>query len=221
MHKIFHPPISPEALQRMSFEEKYEGFCVDLVKVCQEMINLSCESEDLVLQELSKEVKFKYEFYMVEGGGYGALKNGRWTGMIADLRSQKADMAVIDMSITSIRQTAVDFTMPYMTTGDLLRWGKLIFTSFYQAWEFYTRKSFLLHPILSPSCSRSPSRCGSTRRPPTSGCPSPCSSWPGLLRTSGRTMGRARPPTSGPSLMLSGLVSGPFSVRAATFYRGY
>ena len=71
------------------------------------------------IQELSKEVKFKYEFYMVEGGGYGALKNGRWTGMIADLRSQKADMAVIDMSITSIRQTAVDFTMPYMTTGDL------------------------------------------------------------------------------------------------------
>ena len=34
MHKIFDPPISPEALQRMSFEEKYEGFCVDLVKVC-------------------------------------------------------------------------------------------------------------------------------------------------------------------------------------------
>ena len=39
--------------------------------------------------------------------------------MIADLRAQKADMAVIDMSITSIRQTAVDFTMPYMTTGHL------------------------------------------------------------------------------------------------------
>ena len=52
-------------------------------------------------------------------GGYGSFKNGRWTGMIADLRAQKADMAVIDMSITSIRQTAVDFTMPYMTTGHL------------------------------------------------------------------------------------------------------
>ena len=37
--------------------------------------------------------------------------------MIKQLRSQKADMAVIDMSITSIRQTAVDFTMPYMNTG--------------------------------------------------------------------------------------------------------
>ena len=33
MHKLFDPPISPEALQRMSFEEKYEGFCVDMVKV--------------------------------------------------------------------------------------------------------------------------------------------------------------------------------------------
>ena len=74
-------------------------------------------SDWVFFQELSKEVKFKYEFYLVEGGGYGSFKNGRWTGMIADLRAQKADMAVIDMSITSIRQTAVDFTMPYMTTG--------------------------------------------------------------------------------------------------------
>ena len=70
-------------------------------------------------------MKFKYEFYLVEGGGYGSFKNGRWTGMIADLRSQKADLAVIDMSITSIRQTAVDFTMPYMSTGALDRLRKI------------------------------------------------------------------------------------------------
>jgi len=100
MHKVFKKgTVTQEALKRMSFEEKYEGFCVELIK------------------KLAEVVKFKYEFYLVEGGGYGSFKNGRWTGMIADLRSQKADMAVIDMSITSIRQTAVDFTMPYMTTG--------------------------------------------------------------------------------------------------------
>ena len=46
-----------------------------------------------------------------------ASTSPRWTGMIAELRSQKADMAVIDMSVTSIRQTAVDFTMPFMSTG--------------------------------------------------------------------------------------------------------
>ena len=31
----------------------------------------------LTAQELAKEVKFKYKFYMVPGGGYGSLKNGR------------------------------------------------------------------------------------------------------------------------------------------------
>ena len=100
--------------------------------------------------------------------------------------------------------------------------GKInLLRPFTQAWEFYTRKSFLLHPVLSPSCSLSLSRCGSTRRLPTSGCPSPCSSWPGSLPTSGRTTGRARPPTSGPSPMLSGLVSAPSFARAAISYRGY
>ena len=54
---------------------------------------------------------------MEPNGAYGGLKNGQWTGMIRELRTQKADMAVIDMSITSVRQTAVDFTMPYMNTG--------------------------------------------------------------------------------------------------------
>ena len=58
------------------------------------------------------------KFYFLRGGAYGSFKNGQWTGMIKQLRSQQADMAVIDMSITSIRQTAVDFTMPYMNTGE-------------------------------------------------------------------------------------------------------
>ena len=54
---------------------------------------------------------------MVQEGGYGSFKNGEWTGMIKELRTQKADMAVIDMSMTAIRVEAVDFTMPYMSTG--------------------------------------------------------------------------------------------------------
>ena len=63
-------------------------------------------------------MKFKFEFYMDPDGAYGSFVNGQWTGMIKQLRSQKADMAVIDMSITSLRQSAVDFTMPYMNTGE-------------------------------------------------------------------------------------------------------
>ncbi|XP_023349086.1 glutamate receptor ionotropic, kainate 2 isoform X2 [Eurytemora carolleeae] len=99
IERIFDYPVSPEAKERMSFEERFEGFCVDLIK------------------ELSKEVKFKYKFQLEPSGSYGSFKNGKWTGMIAELRSQQADMAAIDMSITSIRQRAVDFTMPFMNTG--------------------------------------------------------------------------------------------------------
>jgi len=99
MRKIMAEGVTPEALERMSFEEKYEGFLIDLIKA------------------LAAEVKFKYKYYLVPDSNYGSYKNGRWNGMIAELRSQKADLAVIDMSITSIRQSAVDFTMPYMSTG--------------------------------------------------------------------------------------------------------
>ena len=64
-------------------------------------------------------MKFKFKFELQAEGAYGNFNKltGQWTGMIKDLRTQKADMAVIDMSITSVRQTAVDFTMPYMNTG--------------------------------------------------------------------------------------------------------
>ena len=66
-------------------------------------------------------MKFKFKFQLQAEGSYGNKDplTGQWTGMIKDLRTQKADMAVIDMSITSVRQTAVDFTMPYMNTGYL------------------------------------------------------------------------------------------------------
>ena len=83
----------------MSFEEKYEGYVIDFLK------------------ELSQEVKFKYKFHLVGDGKYGSFVNGEWNGMIRELIDHKADMAVVDLSMTSQRQTAVDFTMPYMTTG--------------------------------------------------------------------------------------------------------
>ena len=70
-----------------------------------------------MIKALGKRLKFKFEFHLEPDESYGGLVNGQWTGMIRELRTQQADMAVIDMSITAIRQTAVDFTMPYMSTG--------------------------------------------------------------------------------------------------------
>merc|ERR1712080_692147 len=76
MKKTQGPEVTPGALARMSFDEKYEGFLVDLIK------------------DLAATVKFKYKFVMIEGAGYGKIgDDGRWTGLIADLRNQQADMA--------------------------------------------------------------------------------------------------------------------------------
>ena len=33
MERIFEHQVTPESKERMSFEERYEGFCVDLIKV--------------------------------------------------------------------------------------------------------------------------------------------------------------------------------------------
>ncbi len=70
MKKMLDVP--KEALERMSFEEKYEGYVIDFIKA------------------LSKEVKFKYKFQMVADGKYGGRdqKTGEWNGMIRELIDQ-------------------------------------------------------------------------------------------------------------------------------------
>ncbi len=47
MERIFDYPVTPEAKERMSFEERYEGFCVDLIKV----IYLSHDSRLMPFEE--------------------------------------------------------------------------------------------------------------------------------------------------------------------------
>jgi ionotropic glutamate receptor len=70
MKKILDVP--KEALERMSFEEKYEGYVIDLLKY------------------LSEEVKFKYKFHLVGDGKYGSLNEntGEWNGMLRELIDQ-------------------------------------------------------------------------------------------------------------------------------------
>ena len=69
MAKVLDRMPEPEEYARMVFTAKYEGFVVDLIK------------------ELSREVKFKYEMYIVADQNYGAFnqKTGQWNGMIKDL----------------------------------------------------------------------------------------------------------------------------------------
>ena len=64
--------VEDAVLERLSFEEKYEGYVVDFVKY------------------LAEEVKFKYKFHIVGDGNYGGKNpdTGEWNGMIRELLDQ-------------------------------------------------------------------------------------------------------------------------------------
>ncbi|XP_071042115.1 glutamate receptor ionotropic, kainate 2-like [Parasteatoda tepidariorum] len=79
---------------------RYEGFCVDLI------------------QEIADDLKFQYQIKEVDDGSYGRKNDiGEWNGMIRELIDGKADMAIADLTITYVREEAVDFTMPFMNLG--------------------------------------------------------------------------------------------------------
>lgn len=78
--------------------DRFEGYSVDLI------------------DEVAKMLDFKYEIYLVHDGMFGTRKpDGRWNGMIGELRIGNATMSVAPLSINSQREEAVDFTKPFMT----------------------------------------------------------------------------------------------------------
>lgn len=77
-----------------------EGYCIDL------------------LEKLSEMLHFRYKVGVVKDGKYGTLgTNGNWTGMIGEIVRKEADLAVAPLTITSVREDAVDFTQPFLHTG--------------------------------------------------------------------------------------------------------
>nr|XP_015193072.1 PREDICTED: glutamate receptor ionotropic, kainate 4 isoform X1 [Lepisosteus oculatus]XP_015193074.1 PREDICTED: glutamate receptor ionotropic, kainate 4 isoform X1 [Lepisosteus oculatus]XP_015193075.1 PREDICTED: glutamate receptor ionotropic, kainate 4 isoform X1 [Lepisosteus oculatus]XP_015193076.1 PREDICTED: glutamate receptor ionotropic, kainate 4 isoform X1 [Lepisosteus oculatus] len=86
--------------QDLEDNERYEGFCVDM------------------LRELADILKFNYKIRLVGDGLYGVPEaNGTWTGMVGELISRKADLAVAGLTITAEREKVIDFSKPFMTLG--------------------------------------------------------------------------------------------------------
>ncbi|XP_070290453.1 glutamate receptor ionotropic, kainate 4-like [Salvelinus sp. IW2-2015] len=86
--------------QALEGNERYEGFCVDM------------------LRELAELLHFSYHLRLVADGVYGVPSaNGTWTGMVGELISRKADLAVAGLTITSEREKVIDFSKPFMTLG--------------------------------------------------------------------------------------------------------
>ncbi|CAB1348532.1 unnamed protein product [Coregonus sp. 'balchen'] len=89
--------------QEMEGNERYEGFCVDMLK------------------ELADILKFKYHINLVGDGVYGVSgTNGLVNssrGLYSNRVKLKADLAVAGLTITAEREKVIDFSKPFMTLG--------------------------------------------------------------------------------------------------------
>uniref|UniRef100_A0A6Q2XAL1 Glutamate receptor n=1 Tax=Esox lucius TaxID=8010 RepID=A0A6Q2XAL1_ESOLU len=131
--------------QEREGNDRYEGFCVDMLK------------------ELADILKFKYRINLVADGVYGVSgTNGTWTGMVGELISRKADLAVAGLTITAEREKVIDFSKPFMTLGISIMYrvhldGKTHYTSsagFTVTWCFNCPELFSPRPSLCLVCSR-------------------------------------------------------------------
>lgn len=86
--------------------DRYEGYCIDL------------------LNKLARKLHFNFVLREVADGQYGKIQNGSWTGMVRELLVGQADLAIVDLTITKERQSAVDFTHPFMTLGIAIMYKK-------------------------------------------------------------------------------------------------
>ncbi|OAD62633.1 Glutamate receptor, ionotropic kainate 2 [Eufriesea mexicana] len=99
---INHPyGMLKKSADMMTGNDRYEGFGIDII------------------QELSKMLGFNYTFEVQADNVYGSYskKARKWTGMLGKIIAGEADLAITDLTITSEREGAVDFTMPFMNLG--------------------------------------------------------------------------------------------------------
>ncbi|XP_037041000.1 probable glutamate receptor isoform X2 [Bradysia coprophila] len=80
--------------------DRFEGYVVDLIDT------------------ISKQLKFNYTLQINPSGMIGSVdKSGRWNGMIGEIVDGRAHIAAGSISITRNRESAVDFTVPFMNLG--------------------------------------------------------------------------------------------------------
>ncbi|XP_032070196.1 glutamate receptor ionotropic, NMDA 3B [Thamnophis elegans] len=99
LNALFEELDSENGSVPMEYRKCCYGYCIDL------------------LEKLAEDLPFDFDLYIVGDGKYGAWKNGRWTGLVGDLLSGTAHMAVTSFSINSARSQVIDFTSPFFSTS--------------------------------------------------------------------------------------------------------
>ncbi|KAI2802571.1 hypothetical protein BLOT_010029 [Blomia tropicalis] len=94
-----------ESHENYTGNDRFEGFCVDLLEKIRQVFQREFGSD------------FKYALKVVSDGEYGKQNGDEWNGMFGELIRHQADLAIGDLTATYLRETAVDFTMPFMNLG--------------------------------------------------------------------------------------------------------
>ncbi|CAF1255961.1 unnamed protein product [Adineta steineri] len=87
--------------QYYTFDQLY-GYCVDLARlICEEKLEIPCK------------------FRIVKDNSFGNKppNDQPWTGMIGELVRHEVDLAIAPLTITSQRESVVDFSKPWMNLG--------------------------------------------------------------------------------------------------------
>lgn len=89
-----------ETSETLLGNDQFEGFGIELI------------------EKLAVKIGFNFTFYVQEDRKYGnAINETHWDGMIGELMADRADLAITDLTVTSAREAAADFTMPFMDLG--------------------------------------------------------------------------------------------------------
>ncbi len=93
--------ISDAAGQYFTFDQLY-GYCIDLARlICENKLEIACK------------------FRIVKDNSFGnkPAHGQSWTGMIGELTRHEVDLAIAPLTITSQRESVVDFSKPWMNLG--------------------------------------------------------------------------------------------------------
>ena len=72
-----------------------------------------------LLDLLANKTGARFHLSLQSDGRYGAQDSdtGKWSGMIGSVMTEQVDIAVADITQTALRETAVDFTVPFDQVG--------------------------------------------------------------------------------------------------------
>ena len=93
--------VSEATGQYFTFDQLH-GYCVDLARlICEQKLEIPCK------------------FRIVKDNSFGnkPTNSQPWTGMVGELVRHEVDLAIAPLTITSQRESVVDFSKPWMNLG--------------------------------------------------------------------------------------------------------